>query len=160
MTVPQGLEIQFKSQEAAQAYQIYKDAQNAVYDEQTAYFAALDAGQKVKPSQTLIDYWDLRRLILKKFGKELTPYMIQESTLIDGYLQNYLGKGYQPETPNVINKADFSPPLISILQGYYYAGQRLGEGARKMLNVLWISYGRPGGSLDEWINGELMTSFR
>lgn len=56
-----------------------------------------------------------------------------------------------------VDPNDFSAPLTNRMLGYFYSAQPLGSGARSELNRLWIKYGRPTETLDQFI--ELLRSY-
>jgi len=82
---------------------------------------------------------------------------VSEETLAEVYLgedyEKKYGVGYVPKLE------DFSPPGVRRLLGHYYANQALGAGARVELRKIWERNGRPGDSLEAFIEVVLRGSF-
>jgi len=56
-----------------------------------------------------------------------------------------------------IDPKDFNSALTNRMLGYFYSGQPLESGARSELNRLWIKYGKPTETLEQFI--ELLRSY-
>ncbi len=137
----------------------------------------------------LAGYWDWRREYMRQFP-EVIPYLMSTESLMNAVLgesrstssgsqsstRSYSGgtrssgtrtsSTYtaQPQARPVLTVSElrqFSPALISQLQGYYFGGVELMQGALSELERLYNASGRKasGQSLEEYINTVVKASF-
>ena len=116
-----------------------------ITDIQTRYYALPKENRKafLKLHPELETYWDWNKGIKQQYPRleELTKEKYERENL----------------AAFEIDINDITPPLNNRLLGYFYSGQPLEYGARSELNRLWIKYGKPTETLDQFI--ELLRSY-
>jgi hypothetical protein len=94
---------------------------------------------------------------------EIIPYIksvesIARSVLGEDYIELGGETGGQPLTQQEVMRY-IPPALMRTLYGYYFASDELGAGSLATLTAAWKKLGQPGGSLSEWVNGDLRLTF-
>lgn len=109
-------------------------------------------------------FWALpkeNRNAFKKLHPELQPYWDWNKGVKQQYprLDELTREKYERENLATfeIDPNDFNSALTNRMLGYFYSGQPLEGGARSELNRLWIKYGKPTDTLEQFI--ELLRSY-
>ena len=139
--------VYYARPEVQQYYYQYMAERDQMYPNimqtQTDYFArpepARDAYLVDHPE--LVEYWDWRRETMTQYP-DMIPYLMSAESLA-GMVANPYGKKEIPTdqlSPEEFKQ--FDALLISLLYGYYYAGQPLDTAAKKMLRDILKDSGR------------------
>jgi hypothetical protein len=133
-----------------------------IFNIQDAYFDKRSSEAKrgyLKKHPELIAYWEWQRGVMQQ-NPEIIPYIksvesIARSVLGEDYIELEGGQALtQQEVMRYI-----PPALMRTLYGYYFASDELGAGSLATLTAAWKKLGQPGGSLQEWVNGDLRLTF-
>lgn len=144
-------ELGLASPQEAQIYQWYNDQRDVLFGEdifniQNRYYALPEGSKQRKDYLSihpeLVQYWSWNR-------------GVQQQYPIIAELKASTKSEIQPEF--VVDINDFNPVLTRIMLGYFEAGQPLGSGARSELYRIYVKYGKPTNTLDEFI--ELLRSY-
>jgi hypothetical protein len=161
---------------------------NVAY-EQTAYQKRTNQPLKYQSAKSvylqqhpeLKVYWDWRTQYAAQFPKA-APYILSDATLSNAILGNQGGStggdstygggsSYTPyqgtggggqKGPDKLSAGElrmFSLPLTRQLFAYFY-GNGMGKGGWEEINRIWEALGKPGGTLESWLQNTVKASFR
>lgn len=143
-------QLGLSSPQEAQIYQWYNDQLEelfpGIYDIQNRYYSLPEGSRQRKDflniHPELVQYWSWNR-------------GVQQQYPIIAELKASTKTEIQPEF--IVDINDFNPVLTRTMMGYFEAGQPLGNGARSELYRIYVKYGKPTNTLDEFI--ELLRSY-
>jgi hypothetical protein len=138
-----------------------------IFETQDQYYQIDPANKSAKKAfrekhPELVGYWEWRRDFMRQYPN-LIPYLMSEEALAEAVLgEEYQATPGRTSSQGIqynldINQLD--PVLVRKLVAYYMLGEPLGTGGQKALQQFWEVSGKPGKSLQEFLDEILVNEF-
>ena len=150
----------------AEKVEAYKEERNKLfpnwYIQQQEYYSRGRDNEVLKIYPELKKYWNWNRAY-KKSHPEMQDYWDEISGQSSSTTPQFGGARVPIETaPQELTDDEMmqiDPVLLKQLTYYYYGDNPLSKGAKNELEIVWRKWGKPGGTLDYFIDNILKNNF-